>query len=620
MLLLILWIATATASNASLEVMNVSKSNERNVTWFNAGELYRRHEYAHVYSFVDVNNVVREYNRLVILFDDAQDQVVLANKKSNQTKTDHKRRSILVDSAFFRLNEALHGAYDDLMFVHKTLGAEEVVQTSKNIPAVADRIVIRKGRRRQSMSSIYSLFKQEQFPKKNTTHKEKPKTKRQAELFDLISAGLSIYSLEQVQQMKADLTDEKKRTQYIATELAKERSVLVKIREHVEYLKDDLKWLDTRVDEMEFEQSIEIMTGFTAAVAQEIRSWAKAVTEMVVNKRLELRFFDTGHLEEAVHEIEKRAGSMGMKLLSERVNDLSEEAVSYVAENGRAFFVLHIPLAVGNKYDLYKYVNTPLSTLNGEVVRFWPRNEYIAINREMTEAAEFTESDLRHCIKRKSVYLCTNGLAFKNMLSTCTGALFAGEVPSIRKLCPVEIVHVVHEIVTIVQDMVLIISVPPLITTAYVNCPNSSSVRQTVQGMVLFRVPLECELSTPNFAYTAGKLKTMQIAFVARPLLNFTLDVNDIPMEGNVVKERHGKLAEVPHLDKDLLMRQHSYFNSTVLATIIVPAIIGLLVLMMVLYVVYKVKKAEMGRLRAQLRRRRNDGPRTNRKVETSTI
>ena len=170
---------------------------------------------------------------------------------------------------------------------------------------------------------------------------------------------------------------------------------------------------------------------------------------------LGIDLFSSDKLFDLFEDLQSLAHSYGFKLLTKLPSDLFQVKTSYVYNGTDLVLILHVPMVPANsllRLLLLRPFPIPISNTYALLPR--PSTSLLALSQGLTRSMTSIEhSDLMDCHQISNVYVCErHGVLFKNIKSTCLGALFEQDVPVDRYLCNLEAVPYRESIQQLVID------------------------------------------------------------------------------------------------------------------------------------------------------------------------
>lgn len=332
--------------------------------------------------------------------------------------------------------------------------------------------------------------------------------------------GLSVYTLAEVEILKAKLQDTNEQVKHIFSQLSNDHTLVRQNAEHLftigQALNDVYKWRSYE----SFKLGELSLTGYIEDFSVNLQNWVDGFLLVALGKQISPRFFRVEDLDKALQHITEEAKKKGLKPVATAISDLAHEEMSVIKQGSVICVLLHLPLGVAEPYQLYKWVDTPLALSDGRTARVHSNLNLIATNDQFSEHAELASSSLQGCTLRKQIYLCPNGLTSKRMDNTCLGSLFIGEVKKAAELCEFTASFETAETVTPLSGTRVLVYSPPNVTTSvYITCQGGlGSKHLLVHGHSSVEVEKHCLLNTGTFVFKPTRTFDIKDIFVSRPL------------------------------------------------------------------------------------------------------
>ena len=192
--------------------------------------------------------------------------------------------------------------------------------------------------------------------------------------------------------------------------------------------------------------------------------------------RLAIDLLSSGKLFDLFEDLQSLASNYGFKLLTTLPSDLFQVETSYIYDGTDLILILHVPMVPANSLlRLFRLRPFPIPFSKTHALLPRPSTSLLALSQGSTRLMTSIEhSDLMDCHQINNVYVCErHGVLFKNIKSTCLGALFEQDIPVARLLCDLEVVPYKEAILQLQSNWFLVYS--PTMHTAYVECQNGSS-------------------------------------------------------------------------------------------------------------------------------------------------
>ena len=531
------------------------------------GNYFAGLDYAHIYATFNVDVAVTYYNAINRHLDESQSKL---NKLFNDSKkVEHTNRF------FTSLRRELIEIHSDLLFICMATNCEVSVRQSK-------------------FPLPYFQHRQQSLNNSLTNH---TKHKRSAELIlGAFSLGLSIYDLTEIKTLQSQLEGLNKADNLIASQLKENTNALRRLSEFTTELGLNLNKLESDLTTIEYKQGLMETIFLMQATQRLISEWTSSVINILINKKINPRLFNSRDLKNALLEIKQKAKTKDYILMSTLLTDVINEEVSFIADNGTLTFIIHIPLGRQPLLTMYELIPSPLLLSDNRVVRLTTNKDLIAINNPTTEKVELRFGDLRNCVIRKKSYVCTGGITHKNIGDSCLGSMFMGDNKKLLELCEFEEIPNDSEVISQVGSNKLIIySSLKSKTTMFIACPGEIPSQVVIDGYKEITIKPECVATTENYVFKPEQKLHIHKYFVTQQLTDFDFSFNDLFIfKRNFTKFSPIKLGVWNNaIDKQLELNSHFGHSGTLILIIIIIALIivlSLCVLAALLYCRYRAK------------------------------
>ena len=516
----------------------------RNITFLKIGSYGGGLSYGHLFSFLNLTDVLIQYNRLVARLDEAY--------ISSQTKV-----SRYPGWAFYALNDTMRIMHTRVRDVEDLLAFScALVQCS--IRLAESSLFAR--RRSSDPSKPIGLFLNNDLA--NSTMRqtpvwgdpERPRYHRQiAAILSGISAGLSIYTLSEVQTLKRDLSLMKDQSTHIAERLDRDHTILKHVVDHFSSLDRELNSIRNWNKKIEIEVGLMLVAFSLDSCIDALEIWLQNFVSTIVSKQVSPRFFDPDQISQALLKMQDQAAQYGLSPVSRSITDVTADHVSFLASTDGVFLIIHIPLMRSPSLSLYRYVNTPISLVGGGSATVVLAEDLIATNEQTTEYVLLSPSELDMCSRRKDITLCPTGVTRKKIEESCIGALFVSNVKQVEALCSFFLEKEAKETVTqVAGDTAMIYGPPEQPVRAYISCNDGDNSFVTISGHKAIRVPEHCVLSTERYIFQPMRSFDVSSTFIVRPLDEFNFNAFSDQVGDTVISEQFDTSSDLNDLISDL--------------------------------------------------------------------
>ena len=523
----------------------------RNISFSYEGKYYAGLQFAHVFETLDINVQVKQFNDMAagLISSEKRLRKHLAMRLGNLTNKDVAENYL--NNTMSNLFDKLLDAKDQIDFCCEIAGCSHTALDVRT-----------------------------------------ERTKRQLEeVIGIASIGLSIYTLEETQHLKSRLTAVEENQQLLAARLNGMRREVNVIAHHVAIVETAFNELKGWLSRVDFEATTTKLEMLIDNAATRITQWLQSVADILVHKRLNPRFFAPETLKPALQQLRASAQHHGFHMSPRYFSDLIREDVSFIAEKGKVFFALHLPVGRLPAFDLYRYLSLPLLLPNGDLVSLTTNNQLVAFNTQLTERAELTDHQLDQCVHRRGEYFCGSNLVSINMDDSCLGALFLGRVQKLKRRCKVEKLQGQHEFVILTgHGDAMVYSPGSSRAVFYLHCPKQQPQQTSFPGYVRVHVPDGCSVTTGHHIIRAPSAFQFKAEIIPRKMSGFNVTLLDqlVETENNVTDVK--VLIGDKKAEKDIVLKpaDHDIFTAAVVTTLLV--IVAVLAIAMT-YIACKVKR-----------------------------
>ena len=429
-----------------------------------------------------------------------------------------------------------------------------------------------------------------------------------------ISVGLSLYTLEEVQRLRASMvtTGELKVISSKVIEMAQVVTRNTRSVQKLEKAMQQLIKLDEKMGKrVHFEAAFYRHNSLVHDYAAELTRGIDSTTQIILDRKLPPSLFDRDSLSEALQSISNQARKVKMELISVGLNDVFQEEITYESKAGSIEIIIHLPLRNIATFSIYFYPSQILPVRNTSLVASLDEEEdrVLAISDKRTEAVTFSHVDLQACLKRHNTYLCPgHAILHKQASKTCLGAIYTNYPKGISTYCNFKLSAPIDESVLQISETVIRLWTSKPITVE-LTCENSSTHLQ-VCGDKEIILKYGCELITPNTVYKLPKLYTVASKFELRPLhvessyIFEDFDASEYETLMATVPVEANQGIDVRSLTRRLReARKNTLHTSSSVVTLFILSLVTVLVLV----VLYKVVIRRRERRALEHRRRKED-------------
>ena len=338
----------------------------------------------------------------------------------------------------------------------------------------------------------------------------------------LVNAGLSIFTLSEVEKLKTNIYGNTKDLKFLHRRIAADEGAIASNKAKISEVTDHLYRMEDWIDEADREIGVASMLTNLHVVLDNLQNYAKALIEVLLHKQVSPRFFNLMALKKALDNLKRDAEHQSLEPVYENLNELLQADVSFLVQDDELILLLHVPLSDSKQYTMYRLLDSPIRLPSGKVIRVYPRTRYLAVNADRDGFQELTEEDLRSCKMIGGRYACKAGVIAKNGYSGCLSGLFSNSESTIRAFCHFELTEEHRETVVQVKENIVQIMTPTNQSVQIVlTCQNGSSLPITVHEIMTITVPTRCLLTTPNFKFEGEQVQHIGSSFISRKLAGF---------------------------------------------------------------------------------------------------
>ena len=564
------------------QVLNRSRTlnseEERNATFRFHSNLYFPLDFAHLFTTVNFSKSIEHYNHLVFLYDE------------NMSKLHSVVNGSYFNSTLSLLRAKLENAADYIHYCCFVINCDAVVRQSKTaLPLM------------KPPSSDEIFFSR---PSRLDWEKYLGRKKRQALLLAGAAffggVGLSIYNGAEIAYLKKKLGDEDNKIGLIAHRL-RETDLKMSENEAIMFtMSKKINQVIRTTSHVANETEINRVVAHFSLALDNVINHAHSLSEMLTQKKLQPRFFHESSITQAFQNIQETAKTHNLIRANTEVPQILMESASFYVQDNNIFYSIHIPLHGETKFELYEYINAPLSLKNGSAVRISSPEKYVAVS--VSEHATLTNEEHSKCLPRQKGLICPTAVTRRTLKASCLGSLYIGSDEHIRIHCALEPLTTFTEMVTKLDgNQVAIFSPPHLHTVAYITCPGSNHSREIiVMHSEVIQLENSCTLSTPNFIYRSDQQLDISSSFISRKLISVdSFQSHEITIPSTLrPPPSHGFRTPLPVASPQQL--------HWLLSLIVIILILGLILLIGIL--LWRVTPRD-DRTRSGRRRRQRDEP-----------
>ena len=533
--------------NRTFNVTNPDKK----VSFKVIGEYFNGLDYAHVYTKLNVDNMINVYNNIIKRLDMTQLQFA-----------QHKNSPLVnyLDDSFTLVRKGLSRTQKDLKFISIATNSDFEPEVGR-FPVYVDN--------NDHLKTNVTVT--------NTTRK----VRSAGWILGAFSLGLSLYDLAEVKNIKSKIEGLNKVDNLISTQLKQDTQVLNKLSDSVVKIGKGLTDLSKISVENDFKASISQILFLIHITQQTISDWTNSIINILTHKKIDPRIFQSKDLQEALQDINNQSKRKGYTLMSTLLTDVLSEKVSFITEKGKIHFLLHLPLGRIPSLILYELIQSPLLLSDNKVVKITTNKNLIAINNPITEKIELDYGDLKHCNRHKKSYVCSGHITNKNIDSSCLGAVFQSKSSTLPKICKFELITTNEFMFQTGSNKVIVYSPNMRGMKLFVTCPSQIPEQITIYGFRELTIRNDCFLSSDHQIFKPEQSLHLHKYFVTEPLKGFNFSYGEIrKIKMNFELQEKQELSWDSKIDQQLkanLLEDHTTLIIVVITIVVVVLIIAIL-------------------------------------------
>lgn len=495
------------------------KLGKQNLTFKRLGNLFHNKDHAHLFTNLNYTRTLLEYNRLIHVLD------IYLEKGQNRAPNGSFH-------SFNTLISKCRNTQETFEFVCSLIGCKYPVAKSKKVPPPLQL---------ESAMDIYdfaSNLARKSFDMREpggggdgsaAPHEQAALhlvARRQAvlaaTLLGAASFGVSLFSTEEISSLQNDLQKDESKIQLISSELHNRDLAISTLSDRTFTLRRRLNSLIRKEKEDEFLSEVNSLLDHFSVALDNVYIYAMALSQMIVSKKFQPRFFLKESLIKGIRKVKKQASKAGLRLVDDTFLELLSQPISFNSDGTTLFLAIHIGLRSERKYQRYELVDFPLITPDGSRLELVENKNTLILDSSMSEHLVLSESELNQCTKRGKDRICPNFVTYKSLRETCLGSLFIADHDFIGQNCKFKKVNPLRESVHRINEAEVIVFSPPHTRTpVFISChEENASTQVLVQGLEHFHLKRGCEMSTPHFLFKATAQLGIAAQFVTRKLIS----------------------------------------------------------------------------------------------------
>ena len=523
---------------------------DRKISFRIIGNFFNGLDYAHVYTQINVDNIITCYNNIIKYLD--MTQLQYAQQKQSPIVN-------YLDDSFTIIRKGLFRTQKDLTFIS--------VATNSNF--------------KPDFGKFPVYIDSNDHLTTNVTVTNRTRNARSAGwILGAFSIGLSLYDLSEVRDLKNKIEGLNKVDNLISAQLKQNTQVLNKLSDSVVKIGKGLSDLRKVSATNDFKINVSQLLFFIHITQQTISEWTNSIINILTHKKVDPKIFQSKDLEDALKDINSESKRKGYTLMSTLLTDILNEKVSFITEKGKIHFLLHLPLGRLPSLTLYELIQSPLFLSDNRVVKITTNKNLIAINNPITEKVELDYGDLKHCNRHKKSYVCSGHITNKIIDSSCLGAAFQSKSFTLPKICKFDLITSQELMFQTGSNKVIVYSLSKRGMKLFVTCPSEIPEQLTIFGFREITIRQDCILSSDHQIFKPEQSLHIHKYFVTEPLKGFNFsfeEIRKIKTEHEVYEKQ--KLSWNPEIDQQLKLNMLE--NHTTLIIIVVTTIIVLLIIVL---------------------------------------
>ena len=472
----------------------------------NLGELSISAQNGHIYGTVDVNGAVLAHNGLVKDLDDLQIELL--------KKTGEARFRMFINRTVCSAHRTLRAIRDDLIFACEISKCYEEIKRTERCEEPELTVKYDPNWWRAGNSITGSA-----------------RFERQAAIAAVGAIGLSLFNLVDTIALRADLIEQGGRINQISAKLYQAELNTFENSRQIQDMRKQFELLQNYTSEADARQKGLFLLETTHSYIENTREFCTGLVGMLMRQEIHPRFFDYEHISQALNLVTRKAAEVGLIPIFKKVAGIITEKMSYVAEEGKVVFMIHVSMRHESQFQVYEYIPTPFTLQGNKSVIPKVEKSVLAVKDEMNEFLVLSKTELKECPKMHGTYLCGHMVTRKNLQHSCLGALFKAHTQFAAHHCEFEKHSDAQEFVTQISEQKILVIVPNgHSVTGFVSCEEKTSQQQMVilKGRTIISLELGCVLTTPAHIFRSVQHREIAGGFVMRPLDDMSLEVDKL--------------------------------------------------------------------------------------------
>ena len=340
------------------------------------------------------------------------------------------------------------------------------------------------------------------------------------------SFGLSLYTLTEVKSLHNELFEEENNIGHMATILNHNSLQLKTDSQEITKITKQITKVCEFTSRTQFELDKQLAIEYLNIFATQFDHYCSGLESMITNQKITFRFFDLHHVTTALTSIKNRAAKNNLKLINDHPSSILKESLSYISQEGKISFILHLTLIDQNLIQVYKFLPTPIKLSEGRYVKPKIEDKIFAVSNTKNKAYILSESILAMCTKKNMIFSCPNSIELRDPKRSCLGALFESQIEYIKAYCRMEEYEINEEVILPIDNNKFLSLIPSRHKiTAEVSCPIADQQGKMsplspvlLSGLEEVTLPQGCVLNSGKFTVTTPKKYEIRQTFLTRKL------------------------------------------------------------------------------------------------------
>ena len=499
-------LATAIVTNG--QVISKTRVNESRAHFITVGEMSAGENYGHLGTELDFNKIIENFNHLVTQMDNVHMKSLHNAEIRSQAR--------LINGTMRELHAQINEERERLRMICWTLGCEVPVKESTQNPTIW-----KKPMKLTPQQLLRDFYLQN---RKNRTARGLIDTG-----IALSSFGLSLYTLHEVKTLHNQLFKQGQDIGHMAEIMNLNAMNIQEGGQQIQTIRIQIEKMCNFTTRTQFQLDRQAAVEYLQLFASNLAKNVDGIESMLIHRKITFSFFDLDHVTKALKKIKSLAAKNNLKLANDHPSSILQESLSYISQEGKLSFIIHLQLVEREMVQLYQFINTPILLNEGFYIQPKVESEIFGVNPSNDRFFILSESTLARCTKTNLVYSCPNTIELREPKRTCIGALYEGQSEFIRAYCSITEWEVMDEfIMPIESDTFLTIIPPKHRITAEISCPIPYQDKMSpispllLSGMEEIVIPRGCLLTTGRYTIKVPKSHQIRQSFITRKLHEFS--------------------------------------------------------------------------------------------------